>query len=1160
MKKSRRWLFSVLGVLLLLAAPGWQTLASAQTGYSVFHHFTGGTADGGAPHGDFTPSADGSILYGMAYNGGTYGTGTIFQTGIDGSGFTILHNFAPGEGAYPWGSLTLSGATLYGMNYGGGQGAIFSIGTGTPNVFTPLHLFASTDGVNPYGNLVVSSDGYLYGMTSGGGSYGYGTIFKIATGGTGFTVLHSFTNAVTDGTRPYGSLTFSADGTHLYGMTEYGGANGVGTIFTIATDGSGFTVLHSFAVADGTRPLGSLTPSADGAYLYGMTYANGANNIGTIFKIATGGTGFTVLHSFANADGGGPWGTLTLSGSVLYGMTNGGGSSGYGTLFQVGTDGTGFAVLHNFAGSNDGAQPFGSPVLSGSVLYGMTSAGGEYSSGTAFSLHFVTVASTSPAAGAMNVPVTSTVIATFDSAMDATTITTSTFTLNHGATGAVLYDPGTKTATYTPSAGLAHGTTYTATLTTGVKDASGNSLPVNYTWTFTTAPAPVAPTVASTSPVNGATNVPITGTVSATFDTVMDATTITTSTFTVSDTTGAVSYDPATKTATYTPSAGLAYNMTYAATLTTGVQNSAGTPLANYTWTFTSAAAPSSTPPTVTLVTPENGTTNVPVNTIIVATFSEAMAASTINAANFTVSGVSGTVSYSASTYTATFTPSSQLASGATYTASISSAVTDLAGNHLASFLWSFTTGTGADTTSPYVMTVVPANQSTGIPADTVIRAVFSEPVNVTTSSFLVESSGGVPITGTVGVVSNVAVFTPASPIASPYNYTATITTGVEDLAGNHMTADYSWSFTTVDTPAATYSSPPNSASVGSVTDTGNITVSVPSGVTLSAVQAFSDGSPSLNKTNKPAGLLFPDGMVYFEATGVTTPSITVTITFPTAIAADARVYKAGPSGFYDFTSYASISGNTVTLTLTDGGPGDDDGNSTPNGTIIDPVGIGDPISSTPSLLSWNFGSVATGYWVAQPFTMTETSGGLLTIGAITLSGANANQFRITSDTCSGATLSMSSCTYVVAFIPTSAGAKTASISATSSASPLSGALSGTGTASAAAGSGGGGGGNTCFIATAAYGSYLDPHVASLRSFRDRRLLTNAAGRAFVAFYYRHSPPVAGFIGRHGCARMVTRWALTPLVCGVEHPYPLLLALALGMGMMGAGFRRRKGR
>ncbi len=111
-------------------------------------------------------------------------------------------------------------------------------------------------------------------------------------------------------------------------------------------------------------------------------------------------------------------------------------------------------------------------------------------------------------------------------------------------------------------------------------------------------------------------------------------------------------------------------------------------------------------------------------------------------------------------------------------------------------------------------------------------------------------------------------------------------------------------------------------------------------------------------------------------------------------------------------------------------------------------------------------------------------------------------------------------------------------------------------------GGGGGGaihnsGGGGCFIATAAYGSYLDAHVMVLREFRDKYLLTNAPGKIFVALYYKYSPPVADFIREHEMLRTATRFVLTPIVYGVKYPLPAMGLLFFSISFFGIRKRRR---
>ena len=207
-----------------------------------------------------------------------------------------------------------------------------------------------------------------------------------------------------------------------------------------------------------------------------------------------------------------------------------------------------------------------------------------------------------------------------------------------------------------------------------------------------TSPDNIPPAISSTSPVNGATGVAVNAAITATFSEAMTASTATSATFTLDNgVTGTVNYSGTT--ATFTPSSNLAYSTTYTATITTGMKDAAGNALASdYIWSFTTGVAPDTTPPTVSSISPANSATGVAVNAAITATFSEAMTASTVTSATFTLdNGVTGTVNYSGTT--ATFTPSSNLAYSTTYIATITTGVKDVSGNNMTSnYTWSFTT------------------------------------------------------------------------------------------------------------------------------------------------------------------------------------------------------------------------------------------------------------------------------------------------------------------------------------------------------------------------------------------------------------------------------------------------------------------------------------
>jgi uncharacterized repeat protein (TIGR03803 family) len=351
---------------------------------------------GAYPCAQLTWGTDGTLC-GTTYGGGESGSGAVFKLNADGTGYTVLHSFAASgrEGAYPGASLVEGwDGALYGTTAsggGGGYGPVFRLNPQGTN-YTVLYSFCGTegDGAYPAALVVQGWDGALYGTTYSGGSVGAGTVFKLNLDGTDYSVLHSFN--VEDGALPCAPLYHGWDGL-LYGTTYSGGSNNVGTVFRLNPDGTGYTVLHSFTLdgVDGAYPYSPVVQGWDWA-LYGTTSSGGGNNAGTVFRLNADGTGYTVLHSFARdgTDGTCPYSAVVHGWDwTLYGTTLFGGSHKAGTLFKLNTDGSGYTVLRAFSPRGaDGAYPY-SALVQGSDgwLYGTTVIGGSQNAGTVFRLN-----------------------------------------------------------------------------------------------------------------------------------------------------------------------------------------------------------------------------------------------------------------------------------------------------------------------------------------------------------------------------------------------------------------------------------------------------------------------------------------------------------------------------------------------------------------------------------------------------------------------------------------------------------------------------------------------------------------------------------------------------------------------------------------------------
>jgi hypothetical protein len=406
------------------------------------------------------------------------------------------------------------------------------------------------------------------------------------------------------------------------------------------------------------------------------------------------------------------------------------------------------------------------------------------------------VTATNPEAGTTGVVVNIAPSVTFSEPVDPATIT---FTLSAGdvpVAGNMTYSG--ITAIFTPSIPLAYGTQYTATVSAGVKDLAGNAMPNDYFWRFTTSTAPdiTPPSVTAKTPAAGAAGVAVNIAPSVTFSEPVDPATIA---FTLSagdvPVAGNITYSGIT--AIFTPSIPLAYGTQYTATVSAGVKDLAGNAMPNdYFWSFTTSAAPDTTPPLVTVNTPAAGAAGVAVNIAPSVTFSEPVDPASIA---FTLSAgdvpVAGNITYSGTT--AIFTPSITLAYSTQYTASVSAGVKDLAGNAMPNgHFWSFMTGTSLDMTPPSVTATTPAVGAAGVAVNIAPSVTFSEPVDPATITFTL-SAGGVAVPGTVSYSGTTAIFTPSSNLKKNTLHTARVSAGVRDLAGNAMPNDYFWSFTT---------------------------------------------------------------------------------------------------------------------------------------------------------------------------------------------------------------------------------------------------------------------------------------------------------------------------------------------------------------------------
>jgi hypothetical protein len=313
----------------------------------------------------------------------------------------------------------------------------------------------------------------------------------------------------------------------------------------------------------------------------------------------------------------------------------------------------------------------------------------------------------------------------------------------------------------------------------------------------------VRPTVLSTGPVSNATGIALNASITAVFSVPMDAATNSKLTLKQGSTSVAGTSTQTGATVSFQPAADLLPNTLYTATISKSAANKAGTTmLKDYTWNFTTGAAPDNVKPLITVSSPLNNAVGVATTEKVVITFNENMDVSTLNALNFTLkqgaSTIAGTVTSTATSIT--FTAAADLEPEKIYTATLTTGAKDMAGNAIAAnHVVTFTTAAAADTTLPTVQVTSPLNNATGIALNQHVSVTFSEAMNATTitSASLTLKQGANAVAGTVSYTNNVAKFVPDALLTAGLVYTASITTAAKDVAGNAMAANTTWNFTT---------------------------------------------------------------------------------------------------------------------------------------------------------------------------------------------------------------------------------------------------------------------------------------------------------------------------------------------------------------------------
>ncbi len=387
----------LVAALSLLAAAG----AHAQFGYQELHSFENAVVYPSLPVVD---GGDG-YLYGVSQSYGYHGAGAVYRVAKATGTVTLLHSFNVfgGLGSYPGSGLTdLGNGFLYGTTQSGGTygyGTIYRLEKST-GALSFVHSFRNNtasgrEGYSPQGPLTLGSDGFLYGTTQWGGDANGGTVYRFDPATGSFGVLAAFSTS----SGPYYTQDGVVDGNDgfLYGTTYYGGANGAGALFKVDRSTGAVTTLHSFSyVVVGTsnyHPQPNGVVDAGNGYLYGTTFYGGSvYYYGTVFKVSKATGAYSVVHNFDPPTTGYhvQAGLVGAGDGFLYGTTLYGGTGGGGVLFRIAIATDAVSVVHGFHQTGEGYYHASGLTVAGGQLIGAAQYGGPLQRGTVYAVNKTT--------------------------------------------------------------------------------------------------------------------------------------------------------------------------------------------------------------------------------------------------------------------------------------------------------------------------------------------------------------------------------------------------------------------------------------------------------------------------------------------------------------------------------------------------------------------------------------------------------------------------------------------------------------------------------------------------------------------------------------------------------------------------------------------------